>query len=62
MNTRFVVIVVHRVLDVNRDPVGVGAWWVQQNGRLGARPIDLLGTDRELDVVLAAIGVRSPGG
>ena len=53
---------VHEILDVESDPIGVGAWWVQENGRLGAKPIDLLGTDCDYEVVYAALSVIEPVG
>jgi hypothetical protein len=42
-----------------RDPWGAGSWWVRLNGRLGAIPLDLLGTDREREIPPAAEALTS---
>ena len=45
---------IHRVvsdvnvrLDAARDPWGVASWWLTPHVRLGARPADLAGVDRQ---------------
>jgi hypothetical protein len=64
VKTREIVRQVNELLDVEHDPIGVGAWWVLPNGRLpgGARPIELLGTDDKYSVLRAAHAVIEPIG
>lgn len=45
---------VNETLDAANDPWGVGSWWTTRNAWLGVAPLDLLGTERELEIVLAA--------
>lgn len=43
---------VNRLLEALEDPWGVASWWVTSNARLeGAAPRELLGTDRERDLL-----------
>ncbi|MFB6978372.1 hypothetical protein [Streptomyces scopuliridis] len=53
---REVVVRVNRLLGADRDPWGVTAWWLARNVWLGDPPADLLGTDRD-DDLLACAGV-----
>jgi hypothetical protein len=41
-------------IDADRDPWGAAAWWLTGNRWLSARPADLLGTEREPEVLYAA--------
>lgn len=45
---------VNRLLGAAADPWGVASWWVSVNGRLGARPLDLVGTEQSSGLVEAA--------
>jgi hypothetical protein len=42
------------LLDAKGDPWGVGSWWATPNAWLGAAPIDVLGSVRELEILQAA--------
>jgi len=53
---------VNEVLDAAGDPWGVASWWVSVNGRLGARPMDVVGTDQASAVVAAARAAVEPVG
>jgi hypothetical protein len=45
---------VNERVDAERDPWGAAAWWLTGNRWLSARPVDLLGTDREPEIMYAA--------
>ncbi|MEU7830552.1 MULTISPECIES: hypothetical protein [unclassified Nonomuraea] len=49
-----VVLLINRLLDVDDDPWGVAGWWLYGNAWLGAAPAELLGADRDDDLVAAA--------
>lgn len=49
-------------LEAASDPWGVASWWISTNDRIGARPADLLGTERARDVVDAAEAELEPIG
>ncbi|MFE2636126.1 hypothetical protein ACFXKS_15355 [Streptomyces scopuliridis] len=51
---REVVVRVNRLLGADRDPWGVTAWWLARNVWLGDPPADLLGADRDDDLVACA--------
>ncbi|MFJ9033157.1 hypothetical protein ACIRQP_32505 [Streptomyces sp. NPDC102274] len=51
---REVVVRVNRLLGADRDPWGVTAWWLATNVWLGDPPADLLGADRDDDLVACA--------
>ncbi|MFE4373077.1 hypothetical protein ACFRMN_33535 [Streptomyces sp. NPDC056835] len=51
---REVVVRVNRLLGADRDPWGVTAWWLATNVWLGNPPADLLGADRDDDLVACA--------
>jgi hypothetical protein len=53
---------VNELLGAADDPRGVACWWVSSNARLGARPLDLIGTDRADHLVEAASAVIEPVG
>lgn len=53
---------VNQLLDAASDPWGVASWWVSVNGRLDARPMDLLGTPDAGSIVHAAAAMRQPLG
>ena len=53
---------INEMLEASSDPWGVASWWVFSNDRLGARPADLVGTDRSGDLVEAAEAVLEPVG
>lgn len=53
---------VNRLLDSAGDPWGVASWWVSPSGQLGVRPVDLVGTPRAGDLVLAVEGLLAPIG
>jgi len=52
---------VNEMLDAASDPWGVASWWVSENARLGARPVELVGADDEA-LVHAAEAVIEPLG
>jgi hypothetical protein len=45
---------VNERVEAERDPWGTAAWWLTGNRWLSARPADLLGTDRESEIMYAA--------
>ncbi len=49
-------------LEAASDPWGVASWWISTNDRIGAKPADLLGTERASDVVEAAEAELEPIG
>ncbi|WP_411113626.1 hypothetical protein [Streptomyces sp. 029-5] len=51
---REVVVRVNQLLGAERDPWGVTAWWLATNVWLGDPPADLLGADRDDDLVACA--------
>lgn len=53
---------VNEILGAADDPWGVASWWLSTNDRLGARPADLVGTDRSEEVVQAARAMTAPVG
>ena len=53
---------VNEQLDAAGDPWGVASWWVALNDRLGARPRDLVGTERADDLAGAAASLTQPLG
>jgi hypothetical protein len=53
--TRPIVLKVNKLLDGEGDPWGVASWWVRSDTRLhGKSPRELLGTDRENDLLVMA--------
>ena len=38
-------------LSANSDPWGAASWWITENARLRECPIDLVGTEKALDVI-----------
>jgi hypothetical protein len=53
---------VNELLGAHNDPWGVASWWSALNDRLGARPVDLVGTDRGSEVVRAVQALLEPVG
>ena len=53
---------VNERLEAASDPWGVASWWVSRHARLGARPVDLVGTDRADDLATVAEAVIEPIG
>ena len=53
---------VNEGLGAASDPWGVASWWVSRHDRLGARPVDLVGSDRADDLVTVAGAVVEPVG
>ncbi len=53
---------VNERLDAAGDPWGVASWWISTHARLGARPADLVGTDRADDLLKAAAAALEPIG
>ena len=49
-------------LEAASDPWGVASWWISRHARLGARPVDLVGTDRADDLATVAEAVIEPIG
>ncbi len=45
---------VNEQLEAGNDPWGAASWWISRHARLGARPADLVGTDRGDDLVAVA--------
>lgn len=45
---------VNERLEAANDPWAVASWWISPHARLGARPADLVGTDRGDDLVAVA--------
>ena len=56
------VVAVNKLLDAADDPWGVSSWWLSTNGRLGCRPADLVGTERDGDLVVVAESLLEPVG
>ena len=52
----------NEILDARDDPWGVASWWISRNARLGAKPMELIGTNRSEDIVRAAEAVVEPVG
>ncbi len=53
---------VNQLLDAAADPWGVASWWVSVNGRLDARPMDLVGAPQAAAVLRAARALVEPLG
>jgi hypothetical protein len=53
---------VNELLDAAADPWGVASWWISLHGRLGSRPMDLVGTAEASTVVRAAEAALEPLG
>ena len=53
---------VNERLSAASDPWGVASWWISRHARLGARPVDLVGTGRADDLVTVAEAVVEPVG
>lgn len=53
---------VNEILDAASDPWGVASWWISVNGRLDARPLDVVGSGAGEAVVRAAEAVLEPLG
>jgi hypothetical protein len=53
---------VNELLRAAEDPWGVASWWVSLHARLGARPVELVGTSRADELVEAAKAVLEPVG
>ena len=53
---------VNERLEAASDPWGVASWWISRHARLGARPVDLVGTDRADDLATVAEAVIEPIG
>lgn len=53
---------INETLSAADDPWGVASWWLSPNDRLGAKPVDLVGTARADELVQAARAVTSPLG
>ena len=53
---------VNEQLDAAGDPWGVASWWISRNDRLGARPRDLVGTERADELAEAAGALTRPLG
>jgi hypothetical protein len=53
---------VNEHLDAAGDPWGVASWWVSRHARLGARPVDLVATERAEDLVAVAEALAEPVG
>ena len=45
---------VNERLEAAGDPWGVASWWVSRHARLGARPVELVGTERAKDLARVA--------
>ena len=56
------VIEVNELIDAAGDPWGVASWWMAENARLSARPVDCVGSERGQDVVDAADALVEPVG
>ena len=48
---------VNRLLGATEDPWGTASWWVSENSRLQARPLELVGTEKAARLVAAAEAV-----
>ena len=53
---------VNQRLSAASDPWGVASWWISRHARLGARPVDLVGTGRADDLVAVAEAIIEPVG
>ena len=53
---------VNERLEAASDPWGVASWWISRHARLGARPVDLVGTDRADDLATVAEAAVEPIG
>ena len=53
---------VNERLEAASDPWGVASWWISAHDRLGARPADLVGSDRAGDLLKAANAALEPIG
>jgi hypothetical protein len=53
---------VNELLRTADDPWGAASWWVSLHARLGARPVDIVGTSRIDELVEAAKAVLDPIG
>ncbi len=53
---------VNEQLDAAGDPWGVASWWISRNDRLGARPRDLVGTERASELAAVASALTRPLG
>ena len=53
---------VNELLRASDDPWGVASWWVSRNARVGARPIELVGTERAAELAELAGAVTEPIG
>jgi hypothetical protein len=53
---------VNELLGAADDAWGVASWWVSRHARLGARPVDLVGSSRADDLIEAAKAVVEPVG
>ena len=53
---------VNERLEAAGDPWGVASWWISLHARLGARPVDLVGTDRADELIAVAEAVVEPVG
>lgn len=53
---------VNERLAAEKDPWGVASWWGSRHARLGARPLDLVGTSRADDLVAVTEAVVEPVG
>ena len=56
------VIEVNELIDAAGDPWGVASWWMAENARMAARPVDCVGTERAQEVVEAAGALVEPVG
>lgn len=54
---RGVVVAVNAILHAHRDPVGVAGWWNNRNAWLGDRPVDILDSGRDEELIEAARAV-----
>ena len=54
--------VVNERLEAASDPWGVASWWISRHDRLGARPVELIGTDRSDDLATVAEAAVEPIG
>ena len=61
-NVHAAVRAVNERLDAAGDPWGVASWWFSRHDRLGARPAELVGTDRAEHLVTVAEAVTEPVG
>ncbi len=52
----------NETLGAHSDPWGVASWWSSPNDRLGSTPADLVGTDKDSEIVHAAEALLEPVG